>query len=87
MANFCSMDGCDRQSIARGWCRNHYVQWYRTGSPNPRARWSRPVRVRFTVSLWREWWGNKFVSDAHTNRLKRGIDQFRQALSARDAAQ
>lgn len=28
----CSVDGCDRPSFTRTWCRAHYARWYRTGS-------------------------------------------------------
>lgn len=31
----CSVDGCPSEAIARGWCRNHYNRWHRTGSPTP----------------------------------------------------
>ena len=27
----CSVDGCDRQRSARGWCQKHYFRWYRHG--------------------------------------------------------
>ncbi len=36
----CSIEGCDRCAICRGWCRRHYGNWSRTGEP---------VRVRPTV--------------------------------------
>lgn len=29
----CSVDGCDRVSVGRGWCRVHYNRWHRHGSP------------------------------------------------------
>ncbi len=29
----CSIDGCDRPVLARGWCSNHYASWQRYGSP------------------------------------------------------
>lgn len=39
MANrTCSIDGCERRVLARGWCHAHYQQWYRTGSPTGTAR-------------------------------------------------
>jgi len=29
----CSVDGCDNQVVARGWCENHYRRWRRYGDP------------------------------------------------------
>jgi hypothetical protein len=29
----CGIDGCERKHFGRGWCRPHYVVWYRTGDP------------------------------------------------------
>jgi hypothetical protein len=28
----CSVDDCDRDVLARGWCAPHYHRWYRTGN-------------------------------------------------------
>ncbi len=30
----CSVPGCDRPQLARGWCRRHYRRWYTHGDPN-----------------------------------------------------
>jgi hypothetical protein len=27
----CSVDGCSRPALARGWCSGHYARWRRTG--------------------------------------------------------
>lgn len=37
----CSIDGCDKPSHTRGWCRTHYARYYRNGEPGcakPRRR-------------------------------------------------
>lgn len=46
----CSVDGCDKPSSSRGWCRMHYMRWRRTGDPltaRPKGRQrTAPVEVR-----------------------------------------
>jgi len=32
----CTVDGCDRVVVARGWCRRHYSRWQRTGQLDAR---------------------------------------------------
>lgn len=29
----CSIAGCEREAVARGWCRRHYRRWHRHGDP------------------------------------------------------
>lgn len=29
----CTVDGCDRPQLARGWCKLHYYRWKRQGDP------------------------------------------------------
>lgn len=35
----CSIEGCEREHYARGWCRPHYSRWERHGDP----RYERPT--------------------------------------------
>ncbi len=36
----CSIEGCGRRAIARGWCEMHWARWRRTGSPLGRPQQS-----------------------------------------------
>lgn len=31
--NTCTHPGCDAPVLARGWCRKHYLRWYKHGDP------------------------------------------------------
>lgn len=31
--NTCSIDTCDNPVLARGWCKKHYLRWYKHGDP------------------------------------------------------
>ena len=30
----CKEEGCSGELLARGWCRKHYLRWYKYGSPD-----------------------------------------------------
>lgn len=49
----CSIEGCDRPSVSRGWCRRHYSQWHRYGDPLSPPRTPRR-RAVLTVELERK---------------------------------
>lgn len=36
----CAIEGCDRDVVARGWCRRHYARWYTKGDLDARP-WQR----------------------------------------------
>ena len=38
----CSIDGCDREAVSRGWCHGHYQRWVRLGD----VRADRPLGRR-----------------------------------------
>ena len=44
----CSVEGCDRQSDSRGWCKSHYMRWWK-GNPDTvsliRTKATHPCRV------------------------------------------
>lgn len=43
----CAVDGCNRPSHTRGWCKSHYLRWKRLGDPGPatfREYVTRPYR-------------------------------------------
>lgn len=41
-ATACSVDGCGRDAVTRGWCQGHYLRWYRTGD----VQADRPLATR-----------------------------------------
>ena len=45
----CSVDGCSRQAVSRGWCHGHYQRWIRLGDVMP----DRPLgrQVNFACSV------------------------------------
>jgi HNH endonuclease len=47
--NICSIDGCDRDAVSRGWCHGHYQRWVRLGDVHP----DRPLgrQVNFACSV------------------------------------
>lgn len=56
----CSIAGCDRPHLARGWCRKHYERWWTHGDPLTvkleRGFWERVVE---TESGCHEWVGDR----------------------------
>jgi len=37
-SRICSVDGCDKPVLARGWCNAHYLSWHRHGSLEKKKR-------------------------------------------------
>lgn len=54
MVAVCSIDGCPKGAVRRGWCEGHYKRWRRYGDPTfypprkpPPIFTARPLRERF----------------------------------------
>ena len=45
----CAVDGCDRDVVARGWCRRHYARVRTTGDPGPAGLKRMPDKMPCTV--------------------------------------
>lgn len=83
----CSIEGCLKPSTQRGWCRVHYMRWYRHGDPlmgaDTRApagepeRFFRMVVLKFEGDECLTWPYNK-AGDGY-GRLRRGKSQQRVA--------
>lgn len=43
----CSIEGCERPSRSRGWCKMHYERWCKTGDPLKVRNEPRPPIARF----------------------------------------
>lgn len=86
----CSIDGCDNETAARGWCKRHYNQWYKTGTPIVKPRKTpdpcshndcdQPSAARgMCKKHWYQWRRNEATEDQlqTTGRRWRGItDQY-----------
>lgn len=49
----CSIDGCEREAVKRGWCNRHYRRWWLHGDANwqPRVASGRPRKPRAKLPL------------------------------------
>lgn len=50
----CTIEGCTREVVARGWCSAHYTRWKRYGDPEGSAE-PRPTPIaRFILKVFRD---------------------------------
>ncbi len=47
----CSIDGCERNALARGWCSPHYHSWNRRGDPLVSKRRFSTMEERFWAKV------------------------------------
>ena len=62
----CSIDGCENKILARGWCRMHYLRFYRTGKPEG-VRPNDPPEVRFWAKVKKAGPNDCWEWQAYTN--------------------
>lgn len=43
----CSIESCESPVVGRGWCRKHYLRWYKTGDPLKVRNEPIPLTERF----------------------------------------
>src|SRR5699024_990034 len=56
----CSIDGCHKQSRARGWCIMHYKRWKRNGDPEP-VSYVKTETPEEAFALRTEWQGDCLI--------------------------
>lgn len=63
----CTIDGCTRPLLARGWCSNHYSLWYRSVHGRPARPKVRGITGELTpqqiIGLWNRLWRNTMVDE------------------------
>lgn len=67
-AGTCTVDGCDRETVARGWCDKHYKRWRIHGDPTH-------VEPRHKPVPWTD-----PLTDADYSALRAAVDADAQAI-------
>jgi len=61
----CSIDGCEQKAKSRGWCKHHYLKWYKHGSAEVVLKSEMTLEERLVAKSQRmpngclEWTGDK----------------------------
>lgn len=63
----CSIDGCEKRILSRGWCSMHYQRWSKHGDPTSTKM---PTRVNGTTED--RFWAKVLPADAEGCQLWRG---------------
>lgn len=69
----CSVTGCEDTSNSRGWCRAHYLRWWRTGEPGPANLPRYGLIKTCTAEGCQRAHRTKGYCDLHYRRAKRGV--------------
>lgn len=49
----CTVEGCRKQHVARGYCRMHYQRWWKYGTPDRTKYYSTPAEAFEARTEWR----------------------------------
>lgn len=81
----CSVDGCEADALARGWCNKHYIRWTKNGTTDliPRAY---PAAGHGTVQRYRKGCRCDKCSSASRDRKRRYRAEHAPAVKAAQAA-
>lgn len=74
----CSIDGCDKPTVGRGWCSSHYSAWTISGDPMKRSRRSpgTPKPICTIEGCERPVYA-RGLCHAHEQRKRRGVPMDR----------
>ena len=68
--NMCSVDGCDKESKARGWCWTHYGRWKVHGATTLPGRAPKPPRPCSVDGCARDFYAKGYCY-LHWSRMRR----------------
>jgi len=72
----CSVDGCTRQAVSRGWCHGHYQRWVRLGDVQPDRPLGRQVNFACEVDgCDRDAYARQLCRTHYRRRLTKGDPQ------------
>lgn len=77
----CSIEGCESPAHCRGWCRSHYMRWYRYGDPHLKGPTSEDLfwrNVAVTPSCWL-WTG--YIADTGYGQFASGHTRLAHRIS------
>jgi len=56
VTKICVIDKCESEVLARGWCRKHYLRWYKHGSTSICKLYRNGQTKHYLYSTWTNMW-------------------------------
>ena len=70
----CSIDGCEKSVVGRGWCRTHYMRWKRWGDPNAHDHRTGKGRTPCSVDDCEKPVASGGLCTTHSRQMERAAD-------------